>query len=1408
MAGSVVDCGADGIIRIKGSANDDGDIKCVKIVYIDPSLTGDVASKNLINFMSGTYKGWGLTTIDEDVESSVTTSGTNKIFTIGSYKDGSTPSTTAGLATVSAIVENKEGGAGKTREYTLDLSLTEDLGISDERPLTTQQFVVMAVDNSNTTSVPKVITLTGDKSSPKIALQHIIVGDADHEYTDGSEPPKFGEAFSTATITGLWSDDDSSHIQSLWGDPAKRISITWRCGKNELRSENIEITTDGNKWSANVKNVTKDPMGTITVKIKDFAGNEKSDTKSYYVATSGLSWVSISTLNNDVTASDGTNYYEISDGVFKAGDVINLITVFSSGSNIVFEGGDAAPELELNIKNSSGIVQKARYVYGNTQVGTGGKIGLDYHAYTYTVKSGDYIDKANPGALLTATMVAHGNNWYDNSISTTHSESNRVGMTSPSIGLSTAHDITVDTVPPYVEEISVINDKGYYNEDKKILVKLTMNETISCVGEDDLRLTLKNESGTSYTASDAYTSGKKDVIFVYTVGPNDNAKNLRVDSLSLGAAVITDIAGNVFDLASVTNLANDKKMLDGIIIDTTPPATPSVRIFNKETSVDYRDNGTARTYDIFDDKAAFVLGNIESGATVYYQMSSSSLTNDTAKEIYNTNTSGISFSSNGTFYVRAMQQDLAGNEGVWGNIYTVNVDRGIMLQRITSSTPNDTYTTGGVIDIELQFRKKVTIAAGTTITLNVVNGSNYEKATVIDGATSSTTHIFRYTVGSGVKIPSNANFNHKDFSITVTTSDGKSATVKNTDVDDDHSFLGSASNPNKEIKITTGAPVIKNISINNTTFTITWDKEIQKGSGNVTLTQSSSTPYRAPIVLSETAYNTLASAMGSNGESTLKTYYEKTTNGATKVSGNTLQSDTTTKYVLKYNINEDDSTLVNKLIAANQNKVIIPMYSSSVSAKGAVLTIALTGSYSLPTIGASYDVIIDGGVVRDVIGNVSVRYTQNAMTTKGLEQPVIRVKKTTGRSEKIANGAATQQTSTTFKINKRNTVGTIKYTISGQKSALSIYTGGPVKFEQYAATVKPTPGPKVNTNNPLTYKNEVTLDKSKATSTGSSNYTTSDKIVIHAKGYNRVYYWGGNVKPAGNNATNRTNWPGMNMAKEGNIKEWNNWNTITLFGTNTKLILNKQNNENDKTGNLSLNAGEWWYANGRFQNYNPDDRNCDGIKNIDLGVDGLKFALCAYVENGSQKSSEAYEYACMSVVYVELTPSYYGTSQGFQGNTPNNNDEGRRNMWIRGGDSSSGENRIPGFPLSWSSTDYNGIHLMTKANYINVGDTHCNLWYGLWYYTSWDINSPACVGILAGDVPGGAATAGPKNWCWLAGGFLSYNTEYQLYPGEKLLLRSCFASRFSGMEDYHTNYDDGAHDITKGSTQMGGEGHR
>jgi len=856
------------------------------------------------------------------------------------------------------------------------LNIFDDLKIDGTtKCLETLNFIFRAKDNGGSNKVVS-FSLSGDSEAPRLTISTITLYDSSNNYVsftgvDSNGTYTFGETPTLpkikdgyyALLTGTWSDNSTSVWTSLSELKISDITFIWG-------DENATVTpSQDGTWT---KKVTTLPTASssISVSITDFGGNTKKAYQSVMIESTSASLERIGS-NND-------------DGSYKEGDEIEITLEFNK--SVTFTG--ANPSLTLNNKAT------AAYSSGNR---------TSTHVFKYTVSSGEDI-----GNLGVSKIVSDGTSWADTA--TSDSFTPILPASGSSNSLESSRNICVDTVSPKIESITAISSNGYYKEGDSIILKMTFSENVDVDGVSNLALVFSHQNNSSPVTTDSATvTGSKTILFTYTVASGDNASPLTISSISNSGVTITDEAGNalVWTLPAATTTS--------LYVDTKAPPAPTVDGVWGSASVVTASSGTSFT----------ISG--EENATIEYSIDNG--------ENWQTYSGTVSLKNNGTYNILAKQTDQAGNESEQSSVVTVTVDKGDLLTAISATTVNGTYSTSTntkAIEGTITFRKAVTIEKGATVTLNVGNSndSSTSKTVPINECSSSsatnTLFTFTYTISDGDYI----NTDDDDKFLDVTGWSFNSVTYSGNTVDMTFNTVvtdGKAFKDNREIKILTGVPSVKSVSLSGTgseaILTVTFDREISKNSGNIVITQREGT-YRAHAVLTTSEYNSLPSSA--------QAYYSKGTNGATLNSDNTLTNDTATKYVLDYNTEITDSTLVDYLVSAGLNSVSIPVVSSAVSLSSdeKSLVITLGSTYELPTMGVAYDISIPESLVVDATNNANKLDESQTVTEDGVEAPVIRIQKsdyTINNAGSTLNATLTLPDTAKMKIDCRTPGTTISY---------------------------------------------------------------------------------------------------------------------------------------------------------------------------------------------------------------------------------------------------------------------------------------------------------------------------------------------------------------------------------------------
>lgn len=931
-------------IPLSGTVSDDGKIKSLKVAYLYP----EKSLENKIKFINHAEPDWNKSSDSEG----------NLIFDIS-------------LPEPSFNNETKIF----TYNFSKNLDLFDDLKISPEKPLKTQDFVLLAVDDAGGATVYP-FAISGDSESPTISFTKFERYNVNNELSSTYELPsgdltlgviKSGDY---AKIYGKWNDNSTSHWNIF--DKINDISFAW--GENSKFSD-FTMNSNGT-WSVKVQNMPS-VSTTLVAKLKDYAGNETSTEQSITVDKAEIGIERIGA--------------ETEDGSYKAGSIIKFTLEFTKAA--IFEG-NGKPYLTL--KNGKSAECKDTFETG----ADGKKVGKTKLTFEYTIKAGD------PNGIMDEDFItginSNGCVWKDANTDAEFlngSEASILKTLKDKGKVLANRNIFIDTQSPKIKDITCLSKEGFYNADKELTFKIEFDEPVNITNENGIKLDI-----TGLTHQSTSKVGSNILLSKYKVNDSANSDNISVSSVTATLSNIKDVAGN----AGYSSINSYKKDFGNIKLDTKAPSVPTI-------SVPGITNGSVITED--DANVEFSLGNTETGAKVKYSIDGGVQWSDYKD--------AITLNNNGTYYITAYQIDAAGNESKKTDTYTVTIDRGALLKRISATTPNGTYKYGDTINGYLEFRKTVKLPAGAKVILNVKSG-NEVLITNLD--TEAQTFNFKYEVKDGDLVD---DLNVTGLSFTSVTLDGNSVPVK---------LPESNLATNKDIKILTGNPKATKVTITgqdeNAELIVTFDRDVSKGSGTITLIQDSTTFY-VPTVLTVAEYNDLKATLGN----AIDNYYKKGVNGAKLNSNDTLTPDTSTKYILDFSYDNNNETLC-KLFTDNKLHIVeIPIYASAVSVSGKTLTVILTGEYKLPVKGAEYYVSISAGSVIDSVGNGNVLYTDTeTKTAPGVEKPEIRIEKNgyeiswTNTSSPTKNSDVTMPEIASMKISCRTPGATIKYFANSKES--------------------------------------------------------------------------------------------------------------------------------------------------------------------------------------------------------------------------------------------------------------------------------------------------------------------------------------------------------------------------------------
>lgn len=535
---------------------------------------------------------------------------------------------------------------------------------------------------------------------------------------------------------------------------------------------------------------------------------------------------------------------------------------------------------------------------------------------------------------------------------------------------------------------------------------------------------LKN--GKIYTLSDLNEDGKEtDPVFGITRLRYKTKVNLNLFS-DLGIDGITRTLSNQTFVVFVED-GNGNKIVKTYTIlgDITPPSITFEKI--KYNNTFYTNTNTL--LPAFDS---------ESEVTVY-----GSFTDDSAKAWLNVQKLNFTLECNGTkvepdggqetfkltdegkFEVtvknligsslsfRATVSDLARNTTIqdFGFLVDTNTPR---VEYFYATNPDGNYGENDVIILKLRFNKEMKFvpASGSTAVPQITLNNN----AVINMTTAANTFArefeFSYTIKKNDDKPilNVKSINLKGGSI----QDSNGSKISDIQTLVNESWANNL-NSRKSICIITDKPTVSSLTFNEAagTVTITFTRTIQKGNGNITISQktkdsSDNTILRIPPVLSIAQYKVIAAK-----NSTLKDAYELSSNGADP--NNDWETDITPKYVLKYDKNCTDSNLVEEYINTGLHKITQDVKSNACTLSSDDTITVKIGS--LPCKGAQFDVTIEENFIYDKTGGTAYGNPEYIATynSTGVELPVIRIK---SQKVTVSNYAADYSNclKSTFKI--------------------------------------------------------------------------------------------------------------------------------------------------------------------------------------------------------------------------------------------------------------------------------------------------------------------------------------------------------------------------------------------------------
>jgi hypothetical protein len=1160
---------SDGTIKIEGRVTDATEVSSLTMVWINPQSQNYKAMSQLQYFRDQDYPGW--------VQAKTLARGGASARELQNRIDNGPGATQVNgypydldapnrLWNIQPVWEAVDDDERQVFRYSVTINLDTELNISASKQALVSQIFLLRAENPDGRVTIITYAPQGDTIVPTIDITEARILRGAETITVA--PSQYGalrqfEDGDIIEVYGTWREDSTGYLNVnnyLFNNIVFKINGNTITGANNTNTVRTITPSNGTATSgtfvfkATLGNNTGYTIQTSTMKdtlvvgasVNDIGGNKAESSASWIIQSDRLRFLR-------VTSED--------DGAKNSGKSVKIYLEFSKPVRL---NQAIRPELILNSAsgNTARAVYDAGQIYENTR-----------QYFTYTVAAGqntvanttlDVTGLYYNGAVVGtsdwtnpnyAFVWLHQGEFNANetmyiTVDNAHANDAVVGYarlpsgSSNNRSLMANKQITIDTKAPEFDSVTA-TPQGWHRyvsgtgNETDITIRVKFDENVKAgagATEPYLTLTANNNSSNNRATFDRVSGDT--ITFTYRVKSGDNTNGNELQITGFGGT-ITDVPGT--PLVSIGGTRN----LTGVYLDTTAPGVPTVNIRGgsplaviSNTISGSSVSGTSGGTGLPDWTASPTPpsgANIVDLINVYRDTLNLQITGtsgvgtgDTQTLEYSINygkdwitytgaNNGIDWGASnpqGTYQITARQIDRAGNVSLWSKPVVFNWDRDPLITSITSTSANGTYTnntsSGGIradsIDIRVNFRKPITFSGNPGIILNSRTGA------VTTGQQTTSQLIFTYLVGT---TDNAARLDVTGFSGI----DAADATAGGVDVSSMINIANVATANRlaqlKDIAVQTGAltvqgtPTLTASSVNadnsiDATLTVNFNRPIQRGTGLLKITQRAAN-YRLPAVLTAAQYSKFRGVQGFDD------YYTRGTNGY-DVTGNS--SDTSTKYILNYDINTADAanqptangtggTAIQQFAEAFRQAEALTFNAnaSAVQISGSTLTVPLTGSNALQVPGAIYVITIPGGFVQDSLEyqspavNINTSLsgeTHQIAAISGVARPFIRVQRAQDTIQ-IRNGSATvsaitatQPLTTQARLDCRTPGTTIYYTtaeaatnVTAQNwSAAADYSppNNPMDWNTPAAPTRPgQPGTGGTTTNPVTIGGNPTI---------------------------------------------------------------------------------------------------------------------------------------------------------------------------------------------------------------------------------------------------------------------------------------------------------------------------------------------
>lgn len=765
-----------------------------------------------------------------------------------------------------ATIDQATGWKKQTYSFDFNLFDTETFAESKRKE---EKFFELMVTDTDGNKVFRQFKVAGDSLPPTLK---IVFPESDMQnYDPTGETEGFNIKFKATKATGI-------------GIDTSKYVIRVKDGTADENNNRGTLTLEDDYYTFSILNETlrgyyssEKTQLLIEFEAEDNLGNKVTDKRTVILSTLPF----IESITSDMNTST----------TYKKDDSIKIKAIFNKPVKVT-----GTPRIKLS--NITGISTDA---YANYSTGSDtNTLIFEYkvqnNATTSQIKTAEDINviDLNGGKIEVDSTAGSGNA----SIKLTDLNKNDFNKTSD------PKRIKLDAVAPTISSITLAgpmagpNPKTYVKKGDVVTAEVTMTKDVNISGNPVLQLKV---GSTNLNFTFQSVNGKN-IKFEYTVAGNLNGtinadKSTAIASANLSS--IKDLPGN----SMVAGASGSNST--GITIDNNPPAVPVIKNdANGNNLAEGKYNGSVK----------FAITG-ENNATIKYSTDGGIS--------WNTYSSVVTLSDNGTYSVTARQTDRAGNVSDNSTPISVEINNTFpVITGLTIKKPDGHYKKGTEIEVKMNFDGYVNADVGQVYLKFTDKDGNNETTIPVTAATNVNALSFIYTVADGKHFDgmliSAVVFNGlKDVNGNSTT------TQSQTEV---NGFM--TSNCQRTGIILDGiVPIISTYNPENTKIssesdnnkfkiTLTFSEPVAKETGTIILQRTSGWAIPAVMTSDEFLkyYNQMTSA---NKEKVMRTQngkelyhgrtgiavgpYQKITHGL-KVSNGKYVPDEATKYVLAYDL--------------------------------------------------------------------------------------------------------------------------------------------------------------------------------------------------------------------------------------------------------------------------------------------------------------------------------------------------------------------------------------------------------------------------------------------------------------------------------------------------------------------------